>query len=160
MSRTPLWPLKRVVGLVRRADKRLFDLALRWPTLSDEQIARALGALDGERSVVQLPATAGPAPTSSAIEEAEKRLRRIQLVRQEREASRWWQRRLRSEELSLPFAAWTVFSRNEDGEWVPSLACGEREAADQIADMLREAGTQCTLVAWDRDGAGRLVPSR
>jgi len=149
-----------VIGLLRRADKRLFDLAIRWPTLSDEQIARALGAIDGEQPVVQLPATRGPAPTSTAIAEAEARLRRIQLVRQEREASRWWQRRLRAEELSLPFASWTVFSRNEEGEWVPSIACGEREAADQVAAMLQAGGAECALVAWSPDGAGRLVPCR
>jgi hypothetical protein len=160
MPRTPLWPLKRVIGLLRRADKRLFELAIRWPTLSDEQISRALGALDGAPPVAQLPATRLAAPTSSAIAEAEERLRRIQLVRQEREASRWWQRRLRAGELSLPFAAWTVFARNEDGEWVPSIACGEREAAEGAASTLKASGAQCALVAWDPDGAGRLVPCR
>ena len=95
---------------------------------------------------------------SVAIAEAEARLQRIKEDRERREASRWWQRRLRADGLSLPFATWTVFTRDGGGEWVPAGACADRTSADRVAVALTRDGCECALVSWDRSGAGRLVP--
>lgn len=160
MSRLPLQPIRRAISLLRRADKRLFDLVIRWPTLSDDQIARAMDALDGERPVPQISAKGPSGPTSDAIALAAERLRRVKQVRQERDASRWWRRRVEGAEVSLPFASWTVFCRRDDGEWVPSLACGDRRVADEAAAALATTGVDCLLVSWEPDGQGRPVPSR
>lgn len=153
-------PIRRLGGLLRRIDKRLFDLAVRWPTLTDEQISRALGALDQEP--VALPgereARRPIGPTSTAIAEAEARLRRIKQARQQREANRWWRRRLQAEGLSLPFAAWTVFTRGPDGAWMPAGASSDRAGAERIATSLAAHGVEAALVAWDPQGGGRLVP--
>ncbi len=166
MSGTPIQPFRRVVNLLRHADRRLFQLAIRWPTLSDEQIARALAALDGEASPPpqSVPTESGvvslrPGSTSAAIAQAEARLRRFKELRRERGASLWWQRRLAKEELSLPFASWTVFARGADGEWEPSMASARLEVAEQAAASLVASGAECRIVAWGSDGRGRLVSS-
>lgn len=157
-------PARRLIQLLRRADRRLFELALRWPSLSDEQIGRALAALDVQEPVAG-PLVLGDGPTSPAVRAhiiaaAEERLRRVRAEQAQREASAWWRRRMTSADLRLPFASWTVFRRDAGGCWAPVGACAERTAADEVTRALSTAGVECVLVAWDEGGGGRLVPPR